>query len=61
MKLFINCVNITAGNKILYVAVGWEGWLFIAAYSKLALKLLHQLTLSVLGGFWLNISMRLTQ
>ena len=61
MKLFITGANITADNKILYVPVGWEGWLFIAAYSKLALKLLHQLTLSVLGGFWLNISMRLTQ
>ena len=48
-KLFI-CANITADNKTLYVPVGWEGWLFIAAYSKLAFTLLHQLTLSFLGG-----------
>ena len=50
MKLFIICANITADNKILYVSVGWEGWLFIAAYSILALKSLQQLTLSFLGG-----------
>ena len=50
MKLFIIWANITADNQIRYVPVGWEGWLFIAVYSKLALKLLHQLTLSFLGG-----------
>ena len=65
MKLFIICANITADNKILYVPVGWEGWLFIAAYSKLAIKLLHKLTLSFLGGMgelWCNnVLMRLTQ
>ena len=64
-EIIYNCANITADNKILYVPVGWEGWLFIAAYSKLALKLLHQLTLSFLGGMgevsYNNISMRLTQ
>ena len=48
-RLFI-CANITAESKILYVPLGWEGWLFIAAYSKLALTLLRQLTLSFLGG-----------
>ena len=48
LKIF---ANITADNKILYVPLGWEGWLFIAAYSNLALKLLHQLFLSFLGGF----------
>ena len=65
LKLYIICANITADNKILYVPVGWEGWLFIDAYSKLALKLLHQLTLSFLGGMGdtslNNISMRLLQ
>ena len=65
MKLFIIYANITADNKILYESVGWEGWLFMATYSKLALKLLHQLTLSFLGGMgemsYNNISMRLTQ
>ena len=65
MKLFITGANITADNKILYVPVGWEGWLFIDAYSKLALKLLHQLTLSFLGGMGdtslNNISIRLLQ
>ena len=35
---------------ILHVPNGWEGWLFIAACSNLALKLLHQLTLSFLRG-----------
>ena len=50
MKLFIICANITGDNKILYVPLGWEGWLFIAAYSKLAIKLLHKFTLSFLGG-----------
>ena len=48
----------------MYVSVGWEGWLFIAAYSKQALTLLHQLTLSFLGGMkevsYNNILMRLT-
>ena len=65
LKLFIICSNITTDNKILYVSVGWEGGLFIAAYFKLALKLLHQLTLSFLGGMgegsYNSISMRLTQ
>ena len=50
LKLFVICTNITAGNKILYVPNGWEGWLFIAAFSNLALKLLHQLTLRFLWG-----------
>ena len=65
MKLFIIWANITADKQIRYVPVGWEGWLFIAAHSKLALKLLHQLTLSFLGGMgevsYNNISMRLLQ
>ena len=63
-EIIYNCANITAGNKILYVPVDWEGWLFIVAYLKLALKLLHQITLSFLGGMgevYNNISMRLTQ
>ena len=38
-EIIYNCANITAGNKILYVPVDWEGWLFIVAYLKLALKL----------------------
>ena len=64
-EIIYNCANTTADNNILYVPVGWEGWLFIAAYSKLALKSLHQLTLSFLAGMgevlYNNISMRLTQ
>ena len=64
LKLLIICANITADNKILYVPVGWEGWLFIAACLNLALKLLHQVTLSFLEGMEkvpYNISIRLTQ
>ena len=65
LKLFIICVNITAGNKILYVPVGWEEWLFVDECSKLALQLLHQLTLRFLGGMeelsYNHISMMLTQ
>ena len=57
LKLFIICANITADNKILHLSVGWEGWLFIAAYSTP--------TLSFLGGMreasYNNISMRFTQ
>ena len=53
LKLFVICANITADNKILHLSVGWEGWLFIAAYS------------SFLGGMreasYNNISMRFTQ
>ena len=64
-EIIYNCANITVDNKILYMPVGWERSLFIAAYSKLALKLLHQLTLSFLGGMeevsYNNILMRLTQ
>ena len=45
--------------------VDWEGWLFIAACSNLALKLLHQITLGFLGGMeevsYNYISVRLTQ
>ena len=47
---FIIFANITAGSKLLYAPVGWEGWLFIAACSNLILNLLHQRTLSFVGG-----------
>ena len=56
--------NITADNKVLYVAVGWEGWSFIAKWSNLAFKLLQQLILSFLGDLGevpYKISIRLTQ
>ena len=53
-----------ADSKISYVPVDLEGWLFIAACSNLTLKLLHQRTLSFLGGLtgvsYINISIRLT-
>ena len=50
-EIIYNRANIIADSKILYVPVGWDGWLFIAAYSKLALKLLHQLTLRFSWGY----------
>ena len=62
--LFIIFANITADSKILYVPVGWEEWLFIAARLNLILQLLHQRTLSFLGALegvsYINISIRLT-